>query len=116
MKTKRLTIAVMEKRINRGVRWLNGVQSDWLDRIDIATLNLDGIDVCVCGQVFGNFWNVIYRADTRLGRANRNNKKAMSKKQAILRGLYLDNGGSHRYDTLTRLWEKKIRKLQKRAL
>lgn len=41
-----------EKRVANSARWLDENFPGWVDRIDIATLELTDSQQCICGQVF----------------------------------------------------------------
>lgn len=46
-----------KENIELGVAWLNEVKPNWLEDIDLDTLNMETND-CILGQVFGDYFNV----------------------------------------------------------
>jgi hypothetical protein len=46
---------MFEAEIERGIAWLDEVNPDWRDKINLGTLALSSLDHCVLGQVFGSY-------------------------------------------------------------
>ncbi len=114
-----MEILKMQKRVKRGIRYLNEVKPNWYKKINLNKLNLQKEDVCVCGQLFKSFWSVIYHDDTYDGEARKQKKIAMRYKDACKRGfaltknLYIHNK-KESYDLLTRIWYIEICKLREK--
>ena len=49
---------VAQKRIDKGVAWLDKVRPGWEKEIDVETLEMSEMDSCILGQLFGNVRNV----------------------------------------------------------
>lgn len=103
----------LEKRVKRGVKWLNEVKPGWHKKIDLKTLNLKDAGVCVCGQLFEDFWQTIYKddPDSSFGLATKRKKIAMSHRTATKRGFVVKGEGVYVNDILTRIWFLEITKL-----
>ncbi len=107
-------IKELEKKVERGIKWLDKVKPGWHKKINLEVLNLNNSSVCVCGQVFGDFWKSIYEnehASWRKGEAIKGDKAAMTLKQSISRGFYTKNDD---YTLLTSIWFMKISKLKEK--
>jgi hypothetical protein len=46
---------LLRERVERGAEYLDEDWPDWPERIDLETLDLNGGDRCVLGQLFGGF-------------------------------------------------------------
>ena len=103
-----MKVKALEKKVKSGVRWLNKVKPNWYKKIDLETLDLSDNHVCVCGQVFGDYWKVILECDD--GEAKEGRKYTMTERQAIARGYNLDSAID--FDLLTRVWYLEVMKLQ----
>jgi len=111
---QKITTTILTRRVKKGIKWLNEVKPGWYKDIDVEKLNLEEPDVCVCGQVFGSFFEAIYKvdSDTRRGLATKRRKTGMSWITSFSRGFVLLNNQARFYDTLTRIWYLEIMKLQ----
>lgn len=52
---------IFAKRINKGVKWLDNRyhgREDWMAKINISKLDMADRYVCMCGQVFGDYFSV----------------------------------------------------------
>ena len=47
----------LQKRVRRGVRFLDGVKPGWGDRIDLERLDMLHTRLCLCGQLYGRYRN-----------------------------------------------------------
>lgn len=51
------TARILSKRIEKGVKFLDKVKGkNWIRNIDLKKLNLEDTNVCVCGQLFIDYW------------------------------------------------------------
>ena len=99
-------IQELQKRIDAGVRWLNKKKPSWLKKIDLGMLDMKATPVCICGQLFRNFWNVVLEEDEM----KKKGEKKMTYKESVARGF---GGTNSELDILTRLWKAKIMLLRK---
>jgi hypothetical protein len=47
----------LQKRVRTGVIFLNGVNPGWLEKIDLARLDMLHTRLCLCGQLYGRHKN-----------------------------------------------------------
>lgn len=47
----------IEQRVQAGVEWLDENRPSWVEEIDLVELDMDSCNMCVLGQLFGNFWD-----------------------------------------------------------
>jgi len=45
-------MADLERRVERGIAWLDEVKPGWRDLIDVSELDMPDANQCICGQVF----------------------------------------------------------------
>lgn len=97
----------------RGIAFLDKEQPGWEWKIELEKLNLRNIYSCVCGQLFGNFWDKVLRK----GDVQQANEK-ISLDRAKRYGFYIDEeyDGTATYDMLTKVWYGLIKKLRKARL
>lgn len=105
-----MKISILQRRVKKGIKYLNEVKPGWHKKINLDILSLSNERVCICGQIFENFFNVILASDNSFGRATPRKKISMTMKQAVSKGFVLDGDGGS-YDTLTRIWYIEISKL-----
>jgi len=48
-------------RAIKGMEYLDEYAPGWIDKIDLANLNMVNTRFCVLGQVFGNYWDHVVR-------------------------------------------------------
>lgn len=51
----RVDDTLLRERVASGAEYLDEVYADWAATIDVDTLDLNGCDECVLGQLFGGF-------------------------------------------------------------
>lgn len=99
------TVIEYDKRVDRGIKWLNKNKPGWLTKINLKKLDLGDINVCVVGQTFKETFGEVVDDD--------NGK--MTDDQAISRGFMetdnsnYDEDSSDNYDLLTAIWFEKIK-------
>ena len=96
----------IEQRVTSGINWLNKVKPGWEKRIHVKVFNIANCHKCVCGQIFGNFGNVMLGS---YGTAKKGDKFAMSKNQACNRGFFDTHNN---YDALQKEWLKRFKELK----
>lgn len=89
------TVAAYDKRVDRGIAWLNKNKPGWLKKINVAKLNLANYNVCILGQSYKNYWNIV--TDENDG---------LTEEQAEKMGFHDLDG---EYDLLTAIWYEKIK-------
>lgn len=103
--------------VNNGVKVLDEKfgRRKWLKGIDLKTLDLGEYDVCICGQMFGEFWDAQFKGFNAQDMRDTFDKKGSeeSEQWAIKHGFYADDQGHGNdnyatYDMLTNLWYIKI--------
>lgn len=45
----------IEERVELGAAWLDENRPGWLDRIDLDTLSVEHCDLCILGQIYGDY-------------------------------------------------------------
>jgi len=93
----------LNKRITQGIKWLDKEvgRKKWLRKIKTGLLKMINTNVCVCGQVFGGFMNVV-----GVGYQKKSYTWAISK------GFIIGDNPAEEYDLLTKLWVARIKKLK----
>jgi len=113
---EKATVAQLQRKVKKGIIWLNEVKPGWYKEIDVETLRMDNRYSCVCGQLFTNFWKVIYNRGgdmKKRGEARKTKKIAMSYEDSIKRGFCAeDNFEEYVFDMLTKIWYLEILKLR----
>ena len=97
-------IKAIEKRVDRGIKWLDKKRPGWHKKIVFKNLDMGGLKTCICGQVFGNYMNVTFSTD-------RYGKSAVSL-GFITKDSLLD--GEDHWDALGEVWKQKIREYRKK--
>jgi len=92
----------LQKRVRRGVQFLDEVKPGWGERIDLARLDMLHTRLCLCGQLYGRYKNAervlhMSPADSVL--------RVHSGPRRLRQGcMYIPQ------DVLTKLWTKEIKK------
>lgn len=55
--TSRRAVKLAIQRVNRGMAKLDTEKPDWLEYVNADKLQMRSGDYCICGQVFGSFYN-----------------------------------------------------------
>ena len=64
--------ATIQRRVAKGVAWLDRHKRGWAHSIDLKTLALESSRYCVLGQVFGDFWTALEQCQPKMtGRQQR---------------------------------------------
>lgn len=98
-------------RVEKGVRYLDRRlgRKNWLPKIDIINFDMENSSTCICGQIFGNFW------DSIIG-SNKPIENAMSMQQSFDRGFvdYVESDDKREcdYDLLHAAWTVKLADLK----
>ncbi len=87
----------MKARIQAGIAFLNVMRPNWKKKIDLKKLDLGNPNVCMIGEVCGDYNDGRYE----LG---------LSDSQAETLG-FQDNNTDDDYKTLTRAWKRALREL-----
>jgi hypothetical protein len=108
--TKSKKYQACKKRVDAGVKFLDTkfTRAKWIKKIDHTQLEMQNASSCVCGQLFGNFWDIVLRWDD-IG-----TPKISFKKSTAL-GFSESSAFSKNYDILQAVWLDKIIRLKKRA-
>lgn len=93
------TYAALEKRVKKGVLFLDRREPKWFTRIDLNRLNLGDGAICIIGQLFTDY---VYGQEEL-----KKNDTWM-----IAHGFYLPNSDVNHYDLLTRAWWPEVYKKQ----
>lgn len=94
-KMSRSTIRrILNLRVNRGIKFLDKHfgREIWLEKIDLKILDLSSTKTCMCGQLFGDYMNVIQD-----GRIKDNDT-------AAFHGFNFRWTDDEQWDTLTHIW------------
>ena len=115
---KKPTIKELQKRVDAGARWLNKVKPGWYDNIELDNLEMKDANICICGQLFGHFMDVIIDKEDYSEREEHIEEKyMMTPNQCDARGFdKRDEDSSLVYDLLTSLWLEKIIMLRRKEL
>lgn len=97
-------VKVLSKRIKKGIKYLEKEKGkNWFKKIDISMLDMDNPHMCVCGQLFDDFWNKF------------NHEEEDSVEEAGDMGFHIETCKETNpyinYDILQILWSKKILEL-----
>lgn len=95
-------------KVRKGMDYLDKTVPGWEHKIDLRRLELENPQVCVCGQLFGDFWAKV-RGDASAGA-----RIQISDMEKF--GFYIENNEDGDYELLTRIWHKKIKELRKARL
>lgn len=111
-------MAVFNPRIDKGVRYLDKKLGRlvWLEKIDETKLDVSRSTVCVCGQLFDDFWDHIMAEAGHPGmeRSELTDEETQKilKKHSIPFGFSIEDSieaeFDYAWDVLTRLWFIKI--------
>lgn len=74
-----LTIMTQEEAdaaVARGVEFLDSYDPEWVDKIDLPSLQLSNCYRCVLGQLIGNYFHAVEWDDSLLPGANENERIA----------------------------------------
>ena len=88
-------IETIRKRVKRGIKWLDKEKPNWIKLIFFNRLKMVGFKTCICGQVFGDFYNVSLSSKT-------------------IHSYGFDASALYEYDTLGEVWKEEIRKIKKK--
>lgn len=104
-KEYKIVCASANKRITRGIAWLDKKlgRKKWLKKIDLEKLNIDDTHVCILGQAFGDYFRIVV-----YGGFNRRDKIELSSVQAAHMGFNTSNESG---EILTYLWYMRLKKL-----
>lgn len=91
----------IDKRVSKGVAWLNRNRKGWLDKIDLNRLNLRDPNTCIIGEVDGDYFETF-------GNTGKKNRKAEQF------GFTLPGAKNKKssWIELTQVWVKKIIELR----
>lgn len=88
---------MFEKRIAKGMAWLDKNRPGWVKKIKHTQLRMVSPTYCVIGQTFGNFFDVI-------------NERTITEEYAKTLGFTLSGSAPNKkWDTLTREWQEAIK-------
>lgn len=91
------------EQVNNGVEWLNQNCPDWLDRIDLDSLDIKDGTRCILGQLYGDYFSSIVNRQIS-GPVRRGfNVHCMDEDRDVTR---------IKLDMLTNTWKDKIRDLR----
>lgn len=110
-KKQKEIVAYYTKAIKNGVKLLdtNYTRKKWLTKIDLKTLDLQFPYSCICGQVFGSYWDAQFKSfDSETFRKTDRNVNEFSRSH----GFLAREGKWDEYDLLTNLWYVMIVKLK----
>lgn len=86
----------MISAVRLGMKWLDRNKKGWDKKINLRKLDLGDGNVCITGQLYGDFWDEFIKKDE------------MTEADSIRHGFYLlsDEGEnmSRGYDALTSIW------------
>ena len=96
-------IKIIEKRVDRGIKWLDKNKPGWQNRIVFKRLRMSSDSTCICGQLFGSF------SESPFGDHNKDNL-------SISLGFYTPPPTDYQYySELGEIWKRKIRAIRKKA-
>lgn len=104
------TVIAYDKRVEKGIAWLNKNKPGWSKIIKLEKLDLSETEVCILGQAYKNFWNAIIEDDGGEG-----TQGILTQAQAKKLGFMesgVDGNESNNYDLLTTIWFEKIKCLR----
>lgn len=102
------SVSILEKRVKKGVKFLNSKRVGWYKKVSIEVLDLSDETMCVLGKLSGDFWNIVSpRSSSGL---------KMSEVEAMERGFWLNLKNlkcrDKYYPILTAIWRVEIAKLK----
>lgn len=86
-----------EKRVDKGIAWLDKNKPGWVDIIDLKMLDVGHKRVCITGQLFGDYFSKFL------------DKGIMTPDQAIKHGFNESLLVARNFDLLTAVWYYKIK-------
>ncbi len=103
--------ASYEKRVLKGIKWLNKNKPGWYNKFDFSMFDLKNVKVCVLGQAYGDYWKVVSSTGS----------KKLTVKQAVDMGFNEQNdwggdGEQGAWDLLSQIWWFHIAKLKNGSL
>jgi len=87
------------KRIKKGIIWLNKETPQWFRKINISQLYMGDSYTCVCGQIFGDYWNIT--------------PSKLVYDKTLAYGFALKSKNDD-YNILNKIWIRQIEKLRKK--
>jgi hypothetical protein len=95
----------IRERVRRGVALLNDVRPSWTKRLSVGRLELESCEVCVLGQLYGDYEHGLKHFD----KAVRRNPTAFG---------FTTRGGDEYWEKLNAIWREEIaaqRRARKKA-
>ncbi len=101
--TKKNYEKVLSSRIDKGIEVLDKEigREKWLKKIDLISLDLQKSHVCICGQVFGDYWDTVLKGISFRDDAG---SEGVGRTTANKLGFNLEVENSDFFDVLTHMW------------